>query len=156
MTNSIQLSTSISELNLPKGRQRLAPQLRRDVKDRYEQDILQFMHAVHADQREELLEKLTSLESSATAWLRSLGTYCRVLARIWEEEACQVAGHSSDAYRVIGACLAYLVDPEDVIPDYICGLGYLDDAYVVELCLKRLSRRHRIRFFALLDAQDAT
>ena len=39
--------------------------------------------------------------------------------------------------RVLGA-LVYFTDPEDVIPDNVPGLGFLDDAIYVELILREL------------------
>lgn len=42
-----------------------------------------------------------------------------------------------DRQRVLGA-LVYLCDPEDLIPDHIPGLGFLDDAIYVELVLREL------------------
>lgn len=42
-----------------------------------------------------------------------------------------------DRKRVIGA-LVYFCDPEDIIPDSIPGLGFLDDAIYVELVLREL------------------
>lgn len=42
-----------------------------------------------------------------------------------------------DRKRVIGA-LIYLCDPEDIIPDTVPGLGFLDDAIYVELVLREL------------------
>ncbi|MDH4108334.1 MAG: YkvA family protein [Gammaproteobacteria bacterium] len=42
-----------------------------------------------------------------------------------------------DRNRVLGALL-YFCDPEDLIPDHIPGLGFLDDAIYVELVLQEL------------------
>ena len=39
--------------------------------------------------------------------------------------------------RILGA-LVYFCDPEDLIPDHIPGLGFLDDAIYVELVIKEL------------------
>ena len=39
--------------------------------------------------------------------------------------------------RVLGA-LVYFCDPEDIIPDHIPGLGFLDDAIYVEIILREL------------------
>ncbi len=39
--------------------------------------------------------------------------------------------------RIRGA-LVYFTDPEDLIPDHIPGLGYLDDAIYVELIIREL------------------
>ena len=43
----------------------------------------------------------------------------------------------ADRKRVVGA-LAYFAEPEDLIPDRIPGLGFLDDAILVELVVREL------------------
>ena len=46
-------------------------------------------------------------------------------------------------YWVISAAalaLLYVLNPVDVIPDFIIGVGYLDDATVVAFCLKLIER----------------
>jgi uncharacterized membrane protein YkvA (DUF1232 family) len=40
--------------------------------------------------------------------------------------------------RVLGA-LVYFCDPEDLIPDHIPGLGFLDDAIYVEIVIRELA-----------------
>jgi len=42
-----------------------------------------------------------------------------------------------DRNRVLGA-LVYFCDPEDLIPDHVPGLGFLDDAIYVELVIREL------------------
>jgi len=42
-----------------------------------------------------------------------------------------------ERHRVLGA-LIYFCDPEDLIPDHIPGLGFLDDAIYVELVIREL------------------
>ena len=49
-----------------------------------------------------------------------------------------------DAGRVLSA-LAYFCDPEDLIPDHIPGLGFLDDAIMIELVVREL--RHEIEAY---------
>ena len=46
-----------------------------------------------------------------------------------------------DRVRILDA-LTYFVDPEDLIPDRVPGIGYLDDAIMVELVCQEL--RHEI------------
>lgn len=46
-----------------------------------------------------------------------------------------------DAGRVLNA-LAYFCEPEDLIPDHIPALGFLDDAIMIELVVREL--RHEI------------
>ena len=45
---------------------------------------------------------------------------------------------AEDRTRVLGA-LVYFCDPEDLIPDHIPGLGYLDDAIYTELVIRELA-----------------
>jgi uncharacterized membrane protein YkvA (DUF1232 family) len=51
----------------------------------------------------------------------------------------------ADRKRVVEA-LAYFAEPEDLIPDCIPGLGYLDDAIMVELVVQEL--RHEVAAYA--------
>lgn len=44
----------------------------------------------------------------------------------------------TDRNRVLGA-LIYFCNPEDLIPDHIPGLGFLDDAIYVELIIRELN-----------------
>ena len=46
-----------------------------------------------------------------------------------------------DAVRVLNA-LAYFAEPDDLIPDHIPGLGFLDDAIMIELVVREL--KHEI------------
>ena len=41
-------------------------------------------------------------------------------------------------FAVIAGALAYLVLPTDIIPDFIPGVGFVDDAYVIATVIKRL------------------
>jgi len=62
-----------------------------------------------------------------------------------------------EATRVLNA-LAYFTEPEDLIPAHIPGLGFLDDAIMVELVLRELE--HEIEayqdFCEYRDKQDGT
>ena len=49
-----------------------------------------------------------------------------------------------DTARVLNA-LAYFTEPEDLIPDHIPGLGFLDDAIMIELVVRDL--KHEIEAY---------
>jgi uncharacterized membrane protein YkvA (DUF1232 family) len=49
-----------------------------------------------------------------------------------------------DRTRILDA-LAYFVDPDDLIPDRVPGIGYLDDAIMVELIVREL--KHDIKAY---------
>lgn len=51
---------------------------------------------------------------------------------------------AADRQRVLSA-LVYFADPADVIPDHIQVLGYLDDAILIELCVREL--RHELEAY---------
>ncbi len=51
---------------------------------------------------------------------------------------------ATEMNRVLNA-LAYFTEPEDLIPDHIPGLGFLDDAIMVELVVREL--RHEIEAY---------
>ena len=48
---------------------------------------------------------------------------------------------ATESTRVLNA-LAYFRDPEDLIPDHVPGLGFLDDAIMIELVVREL--RHEM------------
>jgi uncharacterized membrane protein YkvA (DUF1232 family) len=77
------------------------------------------------------------------------------LVEMLEDERWRLTG--ADRARVLNA-LAYFVDPDDLIPDRIPGIGYLDDAIMVELVVQEL--RHEIdayeKFVEFHQADDRT
>ncbi len=60
---------------------------------------------------------------------------------------------------VLVAALAYFIVPTDMIPDFIAGLGYCDDAAVLLAALRSVSRHvtpdHREKAKQALTAPDA-
>lgn len=66
----------------------------------------------------------------------------RLLVAMLEDVEWRLEG--ADRARVLNA-LAYFVDPDDLIPDRVPGLGYLDDAIMVELVAQDL--RHEFEAY---------
>jgi uncharacterized membrane protein YkvA (DUF1232 family) len=52
---------------------------------------------------------------------------------------------SEDDKRRVLTALAYFAEPEDVIPDSVPVVGYLDDAIMIELCVREL--KHEVEAY---------
>ena len=78
-------------------------------------------------------------QSDAPDFVRERVEKLDLLARMLDDEEWKLQGE--DQARVRNA-MAYVVDPHDLIPDQIPGLGFLDDAIMVELVCREL--RHEI------------
>ena len=64
---------------------------------------------------------------------------------------------SDNERRHVLSALAYLCDPEDLIPDRIPGLGFLDDAIYAEIVLRELRNEIGLyeEFCAFREAEEA-
>ena len=82
----------------------------------------------------DLLEDLRGAEVSDFVKDR-LATLETMLALL-EDDEWKLAGQ--DRSRIVDA-LAYFAEPEDLIPDRIPGLGYLDDAIMIQLVAEDLT-----------------
>ncbi len=61
-----------------------------------------------------------------------------------------------DRKRVL-SCLAYFADPNDIIPDSVPVIGFLDDAIMIELCVRELRPElDAYGDFVLFRNQEAT
>jgi uncharacterized membrane protein YkvA (DUF1232 family) len=88
-----------------------------------------------------LVEELR--QSDAPDFVRERVEKLDMLARMLEDQEWRLQGE--DQQRVRNA-MAYVADPHDLIPDQIPGLGFLDDAIMVELVCREL--RHEIDAYA--------
>jgi uncharacterized membrane protein YkvA (DUF1232 family) len=78
-------------------------------------------------------------KSDAPDFVRERVEKLDVLASMLEDGEWRLEGE--DRARVLHA-MAYVADPHDLIPDQIPGLGFLDDAIMVELVCREL--RHEM------------
>jgi len=81
-------------------------------------------------------------ETDAPEFVRERIAQLSKLIAMLEDEDWRLEG--PDRKRVMNA-LAYFADPDDLIPDRVPGLGYLDDAIMVELVVQDL--KHEIEAF---------
>lgn len=72
------------------------------------------------------------------AWrelVRFLPDVAKLLVRVARDERVPLR-----AKLVAGVSMAYVASPVDVIPDFIAGIGHLDDAFVVARALRFLAQ----------------
>ena len=80
--------------------------------------------------------------TDAPVFIRSRIAQLSKLIEMIEDKDWRLEG--SDRKRVLNA-LAYFADPDDLIPDRVPGLGFLDDAIMVELVVQDM--KHEIEAF---------
>ena len=88
----------------------------------------------------DLLEEV--IRTDAPEYVRNRIGQLGKLIQMLEDRDWRLEG--PDRKRVLNA-LAYFADPDDLIPDRVPGLGYLDDAIMVELVVQDL--KHEIEAF---------
>jgi uncharacterized membrane protein YkvA (DUF1232 family) len=84
--------------------------------------------------------------AKAPAFIKDRLNRLESMTRMVEDEEWQMPDGPRD--RVLRA-LVYFCDPEDLIPDSIPGIGYLDDAIMIELVLREL--KHEIEAYDDFD-----
>jgi uncharacterized membrane protein YkvA (DUF1232 family) len=82
------------------------------------------------------------VEAEAPDFVRESFRKLQLLIDMLEDDDWRLTG--PDRARVLSV-LAYFVDPDDLIPDRIPGIGYLDDAIMVQLVVEELS--HEIQAY---------
>ena len=129
--SSIKVSFELTKHDIKYFRERLK-RTRSDRDARDEEELIgiasTLVHeAVAADSPEFVRSRLTTLEK---------------LVEMVRDTEWRLEGR--DRARVLDA-LAYFADPEDLIPDRIPGIGYIDDAIMIELVAREL--KHEIKSY---------
>lgn len=116
----------------------LPREIRQLVEEQYEA-TMNTISASHVASIQRLLPgKISNLSRSRTAWVRDLAACANALSRFLRDSE-----PNDHTRRAVLAALHYLLHECDVIPDHTVGLGYVDDAHVMNLCYKQVEKRHR-------------
>ena len=78
-------------------------------------------------------------ESRVPQFIRTRLDKLKIMIQLLKDHEWRLPG--AESTRVLNA-LAYFTEPEDLIPDHIPGVGFLDDAIMVELVVREL--KHEI------------
>ncbi|MBW2387869.1 MAG: DUF1232 domain-containing protein [Deltaproteobacteria bacterium] len=96
---------------------------------------------------EELISRATStldeLPTDAPEFVLERTTKLRSMIEMVNDKDWRLEGE--DRERVVRA-LSYFADPKDLIPDAIPGIGFLDDAIMIELVVQEL--KHELEAYA--------
>ncbi len=117
-------------------------------------DLQHFIEAMHRSQKEAKDLSAREITDAASKLLveghqitlpnfiaERLGKLDSMIAMVNDEG---FALPEEDRNRVL-ACLTYFANPQDIIPDSVPVLGFLDDAIMIELCVKEL--QHEIEAY---------
>ena len=129
---SMKVSFELSDRDLGYFKQVMAT-VRERAREKEESEVRQAAQRLLDQTRQETLPEFVE---------QHLETLQQLIAML-EDAEWALAG--ADRTRVVEA-LAYFAEPEDLIPDRTPGLGYLDDAIMVELVAREL--RHEIAAYA--------
>ena len=115
----------------------------RDLKH-FRQVMTQARSAARTQSEEEILRGALNQASAvrradAPAYVIARIDRLEAIAAMVEDKDWVLPGSVRD--QLLGA-LAYFLDPADLIPDHVPGLGFLDDAIMIELIAQQL--RHEI------------
>ena len=77
---------------------------------------------------------LRRLKKSEEIWHQQMAEAAEIFASLLQKNS----GISRTARKELVATLYYLCHPFEVIPDYVPGRGYADDALVLNTCMSRL------------------
>jgi uncharacterized membrane protein YkvA (DUF1232 family) len=82
-------------------------------------------------------------ESAVPGFIRERLDKLKIMIQMLRDHEWRLPG--AESTRVLNA-LAYFAEPEDLIPDHIPGVGFLDDAIMVELVVREL--KHEIEAYS--------
>ena len=85
-------------------------------------------------------KKVKATARAKAAWIVQLSEFYSVLFKACEQHN-KKSLLSDNAHNLICAALLYFIDPFDIIPDHTLGTGYVDDFYVLQLCLGKIKRK---------------
>ena len=75
-------------------------------------------------------------KSSSLSFLNYIPKFLKLLLNLMRDSRVSATDEA-----ILGATIAYLINPVDIVPDWIPFLGMVDDIYLVALALLRLLLR---------------
>lgn len=126
---------SIKQAALPHP---LSNEIKRQIRESYCNSIVGIGEAEIDYVHEKMKKKLRIGEHATTAWVKELFVNFRILYTIVQFRDQGIIQINEKSYKSIIAAIFYFINPLDIIPDYIPGTGFVDDFYVLQLCLREI------------------
>lgn len=82
-----------------------------------------------------MFKKIVITQTVKPSWIRELSDYYKMLYDIWDNHNKKVHKVSPETVKLIGAALFYFINPFDLLFDVIPEPGYIDDLYILMLCI---------------------
>lgn len=95
------------------------------------------------------LMKIVDTTPQLIVWKADIKTFCSMLSD-WAKGNYRYVSRRTGV--IVGICLAYVLSPIDIIPDFIPVLGQLDDISVIVFMLKTLKRE--LGFYRIWQAAN--
>ncbi len=118
---------------------RVGSDLAERVETSYAEAIQQVGEEEAAFVRSKLPKVLANLNRGSQDWQTEVALTAGAISKTYEDS--DWASAASEAQKaVLLAALFYLCNPFDIIPDRVRGTGFIDDAVVLNSCLRRIEQ----------------
>ena len=126
---------SIKQATLPGG---LDLNLKRLIRDSYENAMTAIGVSEIRYIHDKMASKLTIGRDATTPWIRELFESYEILYNIIKFCDGGIVKVDKKSYDAMVAAVFYFINPYDIIPDHTPGTGFVDDYYVLQLCIREI------------------
>ena len=127
-------------------KQRIPKQLRDQTNAEFEERIKNVSQNDLDNLKTEVPRKIKIISNSQQAYVQELGMHVSILYSMLKLDKIEsIEGLQNYQLRIIAA-INYFIDDFDIIPDHSLHDGFVDDALVVNQCLKQLPKAQKIKF----------
>ena len=120
---------------------RVGSDLRQRVEQSYAKAILQVGEAEELYVQSKLPPILANLSRGSEDWRSDVADTASAISEAYENSD-HVSTEDGNPRAVLLAALFYLCNPYDIIPDRVPSTGFVDDAVVLNDCLRRIEQKH--------------
>jgi uncharacterized membrane protein YkvA (DUF1232 family) len=111
------------------------------IRNHYEHAILNIGPEEHNYVLSKIDNKISILLKSRDSWKIKLANRALRLLKLYKKRLQRKKPVFDEDMNKIVAGLFYFCNPYDIVPDYVPGVGLIDDAYVLDLCLRSLTKK---------------